>query len=101
MTTTGYGDLFAQTNTGRFFSILSFIVGQVLISLIVVSLSEITNFLPAEEKAYDTLRKDMTEHKCKSKAVDVIRTSLRLYRSTIKRDGKNFSLRFVFYSKLK
>ena len=27
MTTTGYGDMYARTNTGRFFSILSFIIG--------------------------------------------------------------------------
>lgn len=31
----------------------------------------------------------------------MIRTSLRLYKSKIKRDGRSFSLRFIFYSQLK
>jgi hypothetical protein len=39
MTTTGYGDMYSKTFLGRFFSVLSFVVGNVLISLIVVTLS--------------------------------------------------------------
>jgi hypothetical protein len=59
MTTVGYGDFYAQTNFGRFFSVIAFIVGNVLISLIVVVLSSIANFIPAEAKAYNMLRKTL------------------------------------------
>lgn len=44
MTTVGYGDLYPQTFFGRTFGVLSFIVGNVLISIIVVVLGNETNF---------------------------------------------------------
>ena len=98
MTTVGYGDLYPQTFFGRFFGVLSFIVGNVLISLIVVVLSNETNFQPAEAKAYNTLKKEMAQDRALGRAADVIRTSMRLYKSKVRRDGRSFSLRFIFYS---
>lgn len=59
MTTVGYGDIFPKTFFGRFFGVMSFLVGNVLISLIVVTLSNQTTFDPAENKAYNTLKKEM------------------------------------------
>jgi hypothetical protein len=41
MTTVGYGDIYARTNFGRFFSVIAFIVGNVLISLIIVVFSNL------------------------------------------------------------
>ena len=80
---------------------MSFIVGNVLISLIVVTLSNETNFQPAESKAYNTLKKEMAHDKAIGRAADVIRTSLRLFKSKAKRDGRSFQMRFIFYSQLK
>lgn len=59
MTTVGYGDIYPSTFFGRFFGVLSFIVGNVLISLIVVVFRNETNFQPAEAKAYNSLKKEM------------------------------------------
>ena len=52
MTTVGYGDMYASTNFGRFFSVIAFIIGNVLISLIVVVLSSVSEFIPAEAKVF-------------------------------------------------
>ena len=57
MTTVGYGDMYARTNFGRFFSVIAFIIGNVLISLIIVVFSQVANFMPAEAKAYNVLIK--------------------------------------------
>jgi hypothetical protein len=39
MTTAGYGDMFAITGLGRFFSVLSFIIGNLLISICIITLA--------------------------------------------------------------
>ena len=101
MTTTGYGDIAPKTFFGRLFAVFTFIVGNVLISLIVVVLQTETNHQPAESKAYNTLKKEMASDKAKAAAANVIKTSIRLYKSKIKRDGRSFSLRFIYYSLLK
>ena len=101
MTTVGYGDIYPKTPLGRFFGVISFIIGNVLISLIVVMLSNETNFTPPEAKSYNILKKSMAQEKTRGKASDVIRTAMRLYKAKVKRDGRSFSMRFVFYSKLK
>jgi predicted lipid-binding transport protein (Tim44 family) len=59
MTTVGYGDIYPKTFFGRFFGVISFIVGNVLMSLIVVVLNNETIFEPAEAKAYNTLKKSV------------------------------------------
>ena len=59
MTTTGYGDIYPKTFAGRMFGVLSFIIGNVLISLMVVLLSHLTTMSPMEVKAYNTIKKKM------------------------------------------
>mmetsp|Transcript_15885 Transcript_15885/g.21552 ORF Transcript_15885/g.21552 Transcript_15885/m.21552 type:complete len:299 (+) Transcript_15885:501-1397(+) len=81
MTTVGYGDMYPSTLIGRLFGIVSFIIGNVLISLIVVVLSNETEFSEPEAKAYTVLKKNSAEQKSLSKASDVIRTAMRLYLS--------------------
>jgi len=76
MTTVGYGDLYAVTFFGRTFSVVAFILGNCLISLIVVVLQNQTDFSEAEDKAYNTLLKEMANGETKLKASDVIKTSL-------------------------
>ena len=101
MCTVGYGDIYPKTFLGRFFAVITFIVGNVLISLIVVVLSSETNFEPPEAKAYNTLKKEMASERTKGQAANVIRTAMRLLKAKVKRDGRSFSLRFVYYSHLK
>ena len=73
MTTTGYGDIYPKTFAGRLFGVISFIIGNVLISLMVVTLSGLTAMLPMEVKAYHTIKKIMAIEKSNEKAADVIR----------------------------
>lgn len=101
MTTVGYGDLYAVTFFGRTFSVVAFILGNCLISLIVVVLQNQTDFSEAEDKAYNTLLKEIANGETKLKASDVIKTSLKLFKAKQKRDGRSFSQRFILYSKLK
>jgi hypothetical protein len=42
MATVGYGDLYPKTFAGRLFGVISFIIGNMMISLMVVALSNKT-----------------------------------------------------------
>lgn len=101
MTTVGYGDLYPSTLLGRCFSIVSFIIGNLLISLIVVVLSNETEFSEPEAKAYNVLKKGAAQQKSLVKASDVVRTSMRLFMSKQRRDGRSFASRYSYYNKLK
>ena len=74
MTTVGYGDLYPKTFAGRFFGVMSFIVGNMMISLMVVALSSKTAFSMQEVKAYNTMKKQMAIDRVNNKAADVIKT---------------------------
>lgn len=41
MTTVGYGDIYPQTNIGRFFGIVTCLIGMLLISYLVVGMNSL------------------------------------------------------------
>mmetsp|Transcript_18650 Transcript_18650/g.17741 ORF Transcript_18650/g.17741 Transcript_18650/m.17741 type:complete len:273 (+) Transcript_18650:327-1145(+) len=73
MCTVGYGDFYPSTHLGRFFAILACILGNFLISLMVVSLTVSSEFNPPERKAYDNIIKELSlvEHQVLAKNVIV------------------------------
>lgn len=52
MTTVGYGDYYPRTNLGRLIMITAAIIGNIIISLIIVSMQRIFEFSENEEKVY-------------------------------------------------
>jgi potassium intermediate/small conductance calcium-activated channel subfamily N protein 2 len=55
MTTVGYGDFYPKSHLGRMIGIIVAFWGVFYVSLFVVALNNILNFLPAEGKAYNLL----------------------------------------------
>lgn len=57
MTTVGYGDFVPQSLLGRIIAIISMIVGNIILALIIASLSILSEFNVGEKKAYSKLKK--------------------------------------------
>lgn len=89
MSTVGYGDGYPSTHIGRIVTTLACVFGMVLFSLIVVSLSVITEFTPQEHKAYMQLRIRKRKDNVESKAADVIRSAMRFYAAQNVKGQKN------------
>lgn len=63
ITTVGYGDKYATTNIGRVISVLMMIDGMYVVSMFVVSLSDLLAFTKGELKSYDYLNKLLAKEK--------------------------------------
>ena len=48
MTTVGYGDMYPQTHGGRIAGVIAFIIGNFIVSLIIVALTNIVEFSDEE-----------------------------------------------------
>lgn len=46
MTTVGYGDIYPQTHFGRFFGVVSCLIGMLLVSYLVVGMNSLFDFTP-------------------------------------------------------
>jgi hypothetical protein len=57
MMTIGYGDIFPNTHFGRIIAFLSALVGMLIVSLLIVSLSYVVEFSPEEKKAHNLIKK--------------------------------------------
>ena len=44
MTTVGYGDFYPQTHLGRFVGVVACLIGMILVSLVVISLTSLIEF---------------------------------------------------------
>lgn len=78
MTTVGYGDVYPQTHFGRFFGVLSCILGMLLVSYLIVGMSSLFDFTPQEHRAYEKLKKLSATDHAKQKAANVIKTLFRV-----------------------
>jgi hypothetical protein len=59
MTTVGYGDYTAKTNLGRVLSIINAVLGNLILSLLILSLQNSLDFIRNEEKAYLDITEQM------------------------------------------
>ncbi len=104
MTTVGYGDMFPKTHYGRFIAVIACIIGMLLVSLIVVSLTIISQFSPEEKKAYSFIKKLHASDNAQCKAANVILKLLYVRRSFLSKTGKiqnSLAERFIFVLQLK
>lgn len=104
MTTVGYGDFYPKSHLGRFVGVVSCIIGMLLVSLIVVSLTSILDFSGEEKKAYSVIKKLHAEDNVLCKATEVIKTVLLIRKAINKRKemGRAYlTERFILFTQLK
>jgi hypothetical protein len=104
MTTVGYGDFYPKSHLGRFVGVISCIIGMLLVSLIVVSLTSILDFSSEEKKAYSVIKKLHAEDNVYCKATEVIKSVLLIRKAIRKRKemGRAYlTERFILFTQLK
>jgi hypothetical protein len=72
MTTVGYGDFFPISNLGRIIGILACLWGVFIVSIFVVTLTNLLEFTKQEGKSYEILCKLRFKDELRLKAVNVI-----------------------------
>lgn len=87
ITLVAYGDFVPVTHLGRVIIITSVIIGNILLSLTVCSLSFIQEFSPQQRKAYELINSDVGLYNLNKKAVEFIRCAFK-YRLYIKKNLK-------------
>ena len=83
MTTVGFGEGYPSTHLGRIFGVFACIIGMLLVSLMVVSLTVSSEFTPEEEKAYKILKKMNDDENTKDKAANVMRSLFNIHSNQV------------------
>ena len=89
MTTVGYGDFYPKSHLGRMIGIVVAFWGVFYVSLFVVALNNILNFLPSEGKAYNLLQKVTYKDDLKEESAGMLVSS---YRMKLLRRNKEMDL---------
>ena len=87
MTTVGYGDFYPKSNPGRLIGIIIAFWGVFIVSLFVISLTNLLNIKGGELKAFELHQRLQAKEDLKKKAVDVLSAAFKL-RSVQKHDGR-------------
>lgn len=82
MTTVGFGDYFPRTHMGRFVIILASFWGVFLVSLMVVTLTNSSEFSIAEQNSFDILQRLKIKKKVRDQASRAVAFGWRNYRVT-------------------
>lgn len=87
MSTVGYGDFFPKTIMGRFVGVLICIWGAAVVSIFVVTVTNMLAFDPTEEKTYSLLQRLQYKEELKKKATRVLAAAYK-GRSILKKNTK-------------
>jgi len=101
MTTVGFGEGYPETHLGRTIGVISCIIGMLLVSLMVVSLTVASEFTAEESKAFYILKRIYANDNAKEKAANVIKTIFRLRKTLKSKNAKRIAEKFVMLTKLK
>lgn len=88
MSTVGYGDFFPKTTLGRVVGVIICLWGVVVVSIFVVTVTNMLSFDPTEEKTYSLLQRLSYKEKLKRKATFVLASAYK-GRSILKKNSKN------------
>jgi succinate-acetate transporter protein len=72
MTTVGYGDYYPKSSMGRFVGIIIALWGVFIVSLFVVSLTNLLEFTKSEIKSYDILMKLVAKDELRIDSVNLL-----------------------------
>jgi hypothetical protein len=90
MSTVGYGDFFPKTTLGRLVGVIICLWGVVVVSIFVVTVTNMLSFDPTEEKTYSLLQRLSYKEQLKRKATFVLASAYK-GRSILKKNSKNSS----------
>eukprot|EP00347_Sterkiella_histriomuscorum_P015577 403356503 len=100
--TVGYGEIFPQTHMGRFFIVMAYLVGQVLMSILIVAMIELFRLQSKELRAYFNLKIQQKQRGVQDSASNIIAMSLELRKlQRFFKDKKSYSKRQKIYSMIK
>lgn len=88
MSTVGYGDFFPKTHMGRFVGVIICLWGVVVVSIFVVTVTNMLTFDPTEEKTYSLLQRLSYKEQLKKQATHVLAAAYK-GRSILKKNQKN------------
>ena len=83
----GYGELYPATHIGRVVGLTGAILCNLLIAIMVVSLTFTSQFSPQQRKAYEMINADLGNYELYGKAIKLIQSALR-YRVYMKKTLK-------------
>lgn len=90
MSTVGYGDYFPKTHFGRFVGVMICLWGVVVVSIFVVTVTNMLAFDPTEEKTYSLLQRLAYKEELKRQATYVLAAAYK-GRSILKKNSKDSS----------
>ena len=91
LTSAGYGELYPKTFFGRIVGVIICFWGVLIISFFVVTVTNMLNFTPNEEKAYNLLMRLYYKTEMKKKAIGVLQSAF-VYRNTKENEPNNLKL---------
>ena len=87
MSTVGYGDFFPKSHMGRFVGVIIWLWGVVVVSIFVVTVTNMLAFDPTEEKTYSLLQRLSYKENLKKQATYVLAAAYK-GRSILKKSSK-------------
>ena len=79
MTTVGFGDYYPSTHLGRMIGVMSALWGTFLVSLMVVALTNFSEFDKGQQYAYEQIKRDSLDFKRKEVAANAIKFSVQTW----------------------
>ena len=79
MMTVAYGDIYPDTHLGRLITVFASFVGMFIVSLLVVTMSTVVEFLPEERKAHNLILKLFATEKMEKLSLDYVKAIMKLY----------------------
>jgi hypothetical protein len=84
ITTVGYGDIYPKTHIGRMVGITACLSGYVMISLFVITLTNMLNMSVAEQNSYNLMKRLEYREEIKEKAIIALGSAIRKRNATVK-----------------
>jgi hypothetical protein len=95
ITTVGYGDIYPKTHIGRLVGITACLSGYVMISLFVITLTNMLNLTVAEENSFNLMKRLEFREEIKEKAILVLGSAIRSRNAKLKcpKDESNIRIK--------
>ena len=103
MSTVGYGDFYPRTHIGRFIIVIACFCGIFLISMMVVTLTESSEFTKGESRAFEILSRLKRKDEAKKTAAKAVYMALKMnhYLNHFKADPEYQKTKRIMFEHLK
>jgi hypothetical protein len=93
ITTVGYGDIYPKTHIGRLVGITACLSGYVMISLFVITLTNMLNLTVAEQNSFNLMKRLEFREEIKEKAILVLGSAIRSRNAKLKQPKDEGNIR--------